>query len=392
MIGSSKKNTDIMYSSIMLIALGVLLQSYFTYINIILVSITLFITGVNLCNKKITKANTLLFVACCICAVICFCYGQSVGYQMSAKKIIYFIYFWGLYYNLIYNNKSFIRYIETNLSVLKIIVILWSMIVGVTIFIPQCYATVNTWGEYKYFFSIVQEGGSRLGEDAVMIMAIILILSLWGSAKKYFVFVIVPTYTVIMCGSRLYLLFGVVEILIILYVLINNEKKFILLSISTVVSVFGLSYATALGAKITAKQYTSSSIHNKYDTISSGRFTPIIRGVKSFFNLQSLNKIFGNGYGFIEEVTFNWVFNDFIEITLIYGLLGLFCYLYIVRKTMTYMRKTSLPFYMKAMIFCTYFVAASFALFYRSIAYVTAFFITVAVLGGYVTGKNDEEI
>lgn len=300
---------------------------------------------------------------------------------ISQKNNIFHL-FWALYYNLIINNATFIRYLKTNLKFIEFIVITWSIIVGITIFIPGCYSTADTWGDYKYFFSIISEGGSRLGSDAVMIIALILILIIFDSAKiTKCVFLIVPMYTVIMCGSRLYLFFGMIEMLICLYFVISNEKKFILISIPTCLALIFVSLVTSLGAKIAAKQYTSSSVHNKYDTISSGRFSPILRGVKAFYDSNLFNKIFGNGFAFIEEVTHNWVFNDFIEIGLIYGLVGLLCYLYIMRKSLLHMSKSSISFYMKVTVVCTWLVAAFFALFYRTVAYTIAFFITVAILG-----------
>lgn len=353
------------YNFIFLIVLGTLFQSYLVAVNIILVFLTILFTVIYVIKYKIDRRNLVIFTIGIFCCGCCWGLGKYNDYSLSPKKIIYYLYFLILYFNVIERHRELENYIKTNKHFLDMIIIVWNVVVGISALCPSCYGCPDNWGNYNYFFSIVKEGGARLGSCAYLLITIILVQISFFKKKRYIAALIIPLYTMIACGSRTYLIICIMECIIILFVYCDNKYIFELASALFTAIVIIIAKSTTLGAKMESVKWDENSLHNIYDTFSNGRFSPVFKGIDAFIEEPVLNKVFGNGWGYIEEVLLDWVFNDFIEICLIYGLIGLTLYIYCIKRSFNLLHYSKIPWYIKIIQLTLWFGMAFWGLYYR---------------------------
>ena len=110
------------------------------------------------------------------------------------------------------------RYIEK-------IVQLWSVIVGISIFMPSSYVINKAWGSGRYFVSITGDS-FRLAPTCLMIVTLVLGLYCLTKSKKYLFYTIIPMYGFLMCGSRTYLGIGLLVVLAFWYIYCEKKRYF----------------------------------------------------------------------------------------------------------------------------------------------------------------------
>ena len=220
------------------------------------------------------------------------------------------------------------RYIEK-------IVQLWSVIVGISIFMPSSYVINKAWGSGRYFVSITGDS-FRLAPTCLMIVTLVLGLYCLTKSKKYLflhhysnvwlfdVWFKNLSWNRTVSGSCF---FGI-------YIVRKTVLLFFSYSISDTNGVLILN--SAAGSKIAATTYTTNSFFDKWGTITNGRTVFWNLDLKYFFKENILNQLLGCGFNFDYQITkrfytaAHWAYNDFISVLLNFGYIGLGIYIYSV--------------------------------------------------------------
>ena len=297
-------------------------------------------------------------------------FSKNLSFADGFDRVLYFLLM--VYVYTVFSNipEIFLQYVKKDFVFVNAVIDIWTVLVGISVFIPSCYKSSfgEGWGDASYFFSWTVEGGNRLGALTTLILAIELYLLVLTKKRKYFAYMIIPIYTLLMCGNRSYFITGVAIVVVAYYVFLDNKKLFVktIIPVSIIGTIVVLN--SALADKFLATQYNlNTSVLGKYDVISNGRFTPIVMCVRYFIESPLINKLFGNGFGFIESSIQTWSFNDIVDLGITYGILGLIVYFKCVYEMTKVLIKSQIPVYLKFLGFLAYFIPAMVGLYYRSI-------------------------
>lgn len=210
-------------------------------------------------------------------------------------------------------NKSYVR------TMMKI----WTVIVGISIFIPTCYYVKE--GGTRFFGSFARTI-FRLGPSALFIMSIVAVSMTIYNRKKDIKYAIVPMYCFFMGSSRTYLLVGLLVFVVLWYWYCQKKKYFYLSLIPLVIAALVVVFNTSIGDKI---MYTLDK--NQYGDfwfrITSSRSLIWNLDIKAWKQEGILNRIFGSGFFFTHFVAGLWSHNDFIELLCSVGIFGLVSFL-----------------------------------------------------------------
>lgn len=381
---------EITYLSMVFMTLTTLFQGYISIANQILV---LLVTAAMFCSAfydGVQKKKIVIIMIVAFCCMIAFSRGQLAGHIYGLRRLLNFPFLVFVYFAIVWQKKKCLIFFKKKKRWVDYILKLWLLAVGISIFIPNCYDKTQGWGSFKYFYSFTKEGGARLGSVTLLVMAILLAQMAVHQQKRYFYWFLIPMYSIIMCGSRIYLAMGMIEFMIAFWFYLDNKKKFWLLAIPVVVLLLIIAMNSSLGAKLESTRYTEYSIHNVYDTVSNGRFTPIVVGVNNFKEESWARKLIGNGYGFIEDETHNWAFNDVVDLGLVFGIIGLIVYFICIHKADKMLCKSYLPWYMKLAQWGCWFLVAMFGMYYRMTATVIAIPFSYFACYVWKREKNEE--
>lgn len=284
--------------------------------------------------------------------------------------------------------------LASNLTYIKYIVIIWNIIVGISALFPSSYVVNKTWGSGRYFVSIVGDP-FRLAPSGLMITTLVLVLFCFRKNKKDLVFLFIPMYTFLMCGSRTYLGVGLLVVLAFWYIYCEKKSLFYL-SLTPLVGIFiFLILHSAAWAKINSTVFSTSNYLGKLGTITNGRTIFWVIELQCFFRENILNQFLGCGFNYDYRVTemyyssAHWAHNDFISILLNFGYVGLIIYLISVWKLLKeFVFKVKLPFIVTVLIILIWFINAFFNMFYTYTCSMVCFPILLISLKQYYLEKR----
>lgn len=240
------------------------------------------------------------------------------------NSIIYYIN-WIIYVVVITTYKErFEGWITGKREYIYAIVKIWTVLVGVSIFIPSCYYIKE--GGARYFGSYCQSI-FRLGPTALFIATLAVIMIAAYNDRRAIGFTIIPLYCGLMGSSRTYLFVIGLTVLLALYLFSPSKKQFFTILIPVGV-VTGVIYG---GSSIAQKvAYTRSDSHygDFWFRITSSRNVIWISIIDAFNRLPVSGRLFGGGYNFSSDLIGHYAHNDFIEILATHGYVGLSLYLF----------------------------------------------------------------
>lgn len=214
--------------------------------------------------------------------------------------------------DVLYRNKKFVLFI----------IRCWTIIVGISIFLPSSYY-VKEGGSY-YFGSFC---GTifRLGPAALFIMSLSLLSMIFYHRKIDIIYQVIPLYCVFMGSSRTYLISGLCIFIIAWYCYVGNRKKFWISFIPIALIGIFIIFNSSIGEKI---RYTldDSQYGDFWFRVTSSRSEFWAVDINGWLSQGIINKLFGSGIFFTENLTGIWAHNDFIEILCGFGLVGLILY------------------------------------------------------------------
>lgn len=287
---------------------------------------------------------------------------QTQFNYLNFNLIFYFPFLILFTYYVIDNKDTVIEWLVFHKSFVNFVLIIWTLIVGVSIFIPSCY-NVKEAGEL-YFGSFA---GTifRLGPAAFFIQALALVgMAIYGN-KKYLLYMLVPMYCFLMGSSRTYFVIGTCLFIIAWYWFGVSKKVFYLTVIPLgLLSIFFL-INSSLGVKIL---YTLDP--NQYGDfwfrVTSSRSMFWAKDIQAWSIQPFMNRLFGCGLDFTNRVTGLWAHNDFIEVLCSLGILGLIVYCGCIYMLIKYCvpRGSGIPLTIRLMIVLAWLFNACFNMHY----------------------------
>ena len=245
---------------------------------------------------------------------------------VHVNMLFYFL-LWVLIYVFFSKGKDkILKILEKSDAYINSVLWVWTILVGVSAFIPFCY-------DGNYFVSFA--GNSfRLMPSVLIITALAMYMAVSRGRKKYNLFLILPTYEAFMNHSRTY--FGVYFLFLLMYVYMEfkSKKVFFVMMIPVGAILIGLMMATGIADKIVATMYTESSYFDFWGTITSGRTIFWKHDMEAFFELPIWQQFVGNGFNFVYDVNRKnfaeiWAHNDIINILMNFGYIGALIYCWV---------------------------------------------------------------
>lgn len=375
------------YKLLVLIVLGTLFQSYLKYINIFLVLGCISLIIVDLLKNRVAKSNVVILFSVITVFAIALFNTEMANLSYIKDRGIYYIFIILVCMKYFSAPDEFVDYFRKDAIFVDRVIKLWNFLVFISIFNPHFYKSldeISGWGSEKFFFSYTAEGGARLAADCCMYMAIVLIRYIITEKKRYLLYLLVPTYTLITSGSRIYLIVCMCIMVMAFYVYLGDDVKFWLLIVPFMLMAVVVVLNSSMGDKFKAVQDADRiAVMGKLDAFSNGRFKPIKLCVQFFSEIPIINKVFGNGFGVIETTVKTWSFNDFVELLITYGVSGLVIYVYCMVNTIKSVLKSKLPLYIKLLPAASWFAVAMISMFFRTTTTVLCFVIFCGACRAY---------
>lgn len=286
----------------------------------------------------------------------------STKFPLGNYNLLAYFPFFLLYtYFMCDNRERVIRWFSRNRRFVSAIMMVWSVLAGISVFVPGCYQVRE--GGRLYFGSFCKDI-FRLGPSAVFIQ-ILTILSLALHGKKRGIgYMILPMYCYLMGSSRTYLVIGFLLLVIAWYMVCSKKAVFwgTILPLSLLMLL--LVTISAMGDKI-AYTLDDTQYGDFWFRITSSRSRLWTQYLKAWMDVPIQNKLFGNDLEFTYDVAQRWAHNDFIELLCSFGILGLLQYLYAVR--LLYKRSyggVRMPFFVRMCVWLVWLFNAFFNMHY----------------------------
>lgn len=290
---------------------------------------------------------------------------------------------------MIDGKDNFLACLTRNKNFILGVIRLWSIIVGISIFIPGCYY-IKEGGSY-YFGSFA---GSifRLGPSALFIASLTLLSMALYKRRKDFVYILIPMYCFFMGSSRTYLISGLCLFLIGWYWFVGNKTRFVLTFIPILVIVFIIAANTSIWDKILFT-LDENQYGDFWFRITSSRSEFWVTDLEGWASQDWPHKIFGCGIFYTIQLTGLWAHNDFIELLCSFGLIGLieYCLLQIVLIRQFSCRKNKVPFLITLCAVICWLFNAFFNMYYTYFCSMLSYPILLIAIQVYYKQKEDEK-
>lgn len=368
-------------SLLLFLPITTLLQAYVPIINRIFFFCVILLLVLIAMPSTYSKWEYLALIGIAVSVVVPIF--MTRGAPESINLYFYFPFF--VLFSLFVSKKF--RYIfsfcENNHTYIKKIVTVWNLIVFISLFFDVSY--VNG------YFTSFTGNAFRSATAASFILSLVLILSI--KDKKCALYSIVPMYCVFSGGSRTYLAIGLAIMAVLLYIITPSTKSFwrwlIPAGIVAVIILLNSNIIKKIIDTLTVSQ--DDFYKDPLRKFTSGRSVFWEADLREFFNNSFLRQLLGNGHNFVYDVNEQyfgariWGHNDFINILLTHGYVGLICYLYFyIKMFRTCTTSLKLPWYINALLVFIWLFNAFFNMFYTYVCASASYpFILIAVSMAY---------
>ena len=385
------KWTDLYLRIIFLFPLFTLIQSYINFVNKIIFFFLFVVQFILFIKNGIQKSSFYRIVIVFVLETIALL--NTVFPLYNLNDIFYLPYLIIYFEYIIYNKQDMLTGLKRNMNFIKTLIYLWTGLVLISIFLPNSYG--SEWGDGRYFQSFA---GSpfRLGPAALFIMVLVLAVMILENRRKFIVWAIVPMFCFFSGGSRIYFGIGVLLFIIVWYKFFYDKTKFWMSLIPIAVLGILLFFQSSIWDKVIATSYTEDSYFDFWGTVTSSRSIFWIADINAFNDLKVFNRIVGNGFNFVYDVNYQavksriWAHNDFIQVLMTYGYVGLIVYIYSVYrlfKNMTRVERHSKV--LLCIVFAIWLLNAFFNMFYTYFCSMLCFPILMILLTSEISiNKN----
>ena len=332
MTNNKKLNiNELIFKLIMLFPIAGVLERvvFLSNINKILIALTILLLGLKTISQNIKRRDILILIS-----MIIVYFGAFINTTKALDNFndIFYLGIWILFFIWIKANFSEVKeMINRQEDYIYKIIVIWNVIVFISLFFKSSY--YNTWGGNDGYFKSFSGGEHRLAATCIFIIALDWIIVQKRKDKKYLLWVVIPFISIYLSGARTYLVIVLIFAICIYKQLCQSSRKFYLTVIPLMaLMVLAISF-TPMWSKFEVT--FQEGYWGWMGTITSGRSVFWAADIEAYKDLDIVRKIVGNGYNFIYDVnakatgTRIWAHNDFINILLTNGMLGVLCYLYV---------------------------------------------------------------
>lgn len=391
----STKTERIYFKLLLLFPIFTLFQSisYLGWINkVLLVGVIVLQLSIQFKHFRIKKK---WFGLLCVLLLVHIYALLQTEFPLYNSNMLFYFGFWMLLVLYFLDFSDSVTYaLIANQSYIRYIVVVWNIIIGITALMPSSYVINKAWDSGRYFVSIAGDP-FRLAPSCLMITTLIFVLFCFTKKRRDLVFLIIPMYSFLMCGSRTYLGVGLLVVLAFWYVYCEKKSLFYLSLIPLVALFIFLVFNSAAGSKIAATSYSSSSYFDKWGTITNGRTVFWAIDLRCFFEENLLNQLLGCGFNYDYRVTAmyyssaHWAHNDFISILLNFGYVGFAIYLFSIWKLLrTLLLNTKIPILVSGLIVLVWLINAFFNMFYTYMCSMVCYPILLITLKHYYLERS----
>lgn len=355
--------TDLLVKLILLFPATTLLQHHIGILNKLL----FFLVLVVLFSVSVVKTRPLLYSLCiCILWLFSMAVTPFAALKLNLNMAFYYI-FLVLYMVLVLSEQEKLwTCLIRNRRYIFYVVLLYTLVVTVSIFLPSSYAksTVGGWGDEAYFNSI-SGSPNRVGPASVFIVVLIIFLIRTGSHWSVAAFALPQLYVFLMGGSRTYFVVGICALVILFYVMIPQKKWFYLSLIPVAFIGVILVLNSNMMQKFAATFQQGLSQKEFWRRLTNTRSIFWVEQLKLFFATPWYKQLLGNGINFTTHQYGLWAHSDFIEILCSYGYVGLANYIGLMIYTIrTFLKGTKRHFFIKCVCVFIWFFNAFINFFY----------------------------
>lgn len=272
--------------------------------------------------KKCTISDCLLVIVYSSMFIVS-CMNINPDYFYS--NLLFFFPLWYLY--LVYSGRRFNQFIvqgvKRNLNFIKYVIIIWCLSVIISIPFSSSYV--------DFQFRSFTQGPFRLAPTALMIAILIWIYACEKGNKLFLLLIIIPFLAIAFSGCRSYTIVMLTFLFYVYYGFCNNKIYFLISIVPVIIGVvFGLS-KTSFFTKFDVA-LNNPYVTNKLTALTSGRSMMWEYALWDFGNANWFVKLFGGGITHSYEIFYEmngsviWAHNDFFEMLICHGIVGLFLY------------------------------------------------------------------
>ena len=305
-----------------------LFQPYIGWINRVTMGLALVLLLLSFLNQSSSFPIVALVFGMSFSWVVAMLF---TGSNVHSINDLFYFPFWVLFYCwVIKNRNTLVSDALQARSYINSILVIWTAIVFVSVFLPSSYDT--RWGGHRYFASITGDP-FRFIPTALLVISLAIFMALITHNRKYEIFFLMPLYGAFMSGARTY--FGLIVLITLcyLYIRIGKLSRFIPIAIVLIIGGLAVFPYTGLAGKLDAVQYSNDSYYDFWGTFTSGRTVFWRHHIEGFQTLPIWQRFVGNGFNYVYDLSSQilnksiWAHNDFINLILNFGFLGLFSYL-----------------------------------------------------------------
>lgn len=249
---------------------------------------------------------------------------------------LFYFWMWILLFIYLENNmKELTDLLYRNIRVLRTVIIIWTLLVVASIGYSNAF--YYEWGSSTYFKSFA-DNAFRFATTCMFIIVLLGVYVNFKKDRKYLWLAMVPIVGVAASGSRTYL-FLVLLLFAPLYYKNVSKEVFWVTCIPVFLAIISIIVNSNMMDKFDYVNYVGV-INNKsfLSTFTSGRTDFWLLDLKAFFGCPFWNILFGNSITYSYEINSTYyttaiqAHNDYINVLISYGLIGLCVYLVVFLK------------------------------------------------------------
>lgn len=280
------------------------------------------------CRRRQASSAFLILSLMALVHVIAF------AFPVSPKEGIatYFTFaFWVLFWLYVGNNRDEFLAASRSLEAgLRSALVIWTVVTAASFFIPACYKI--GWGGERYFTSFTTDSFEIAPVALFMLALDVLLYRFNGCKRDALLFSLVPLMCVFAAGTRTYLIVVLIEFVVLLRLLIENKGRFYLTLCVCLAAFVLIASVTSIGQKFASATIESNDINVVLTVFTNGRSDFWAIDFDAFLHGSVFEIFFGHGFSFVYELNQNeigmrlYAHNDFINILLNFGTVGLIIY------------------------------------------------------------------
>ena len=365
-----------------LYAIGTVLPAI-PYFNVVLAALGIVSIFISFVTEKMSLGKWILLLSCTAGTIVAFAFTKEEIFVTN--EIAYYIIF-GFYVLYFLNSMDKLpTYIERYKKYMLFICSLWHVVVLISIPFP------SSWNG-KIFQSFAGDT-FRLAPSAMLIMGISLLFVVYFK-KKYVGFSFLPFLSIILGSSRTYMAVGLALMVLILYFSIRRRITYL-----GVLLVFGVAALVIIMNSAMGDKILGGFEHNEYldplAQFTSGRSNFWKDNLDAFAAQPWHNKLLGCGYNFVRQQSVTdlrpqgiWAHNDFIQVLLTFGYVGLATYLCLVVALFKRIFTRKVPFVVKFSMLFIWFFNAMFNMVYTYMCATISLYLMVMAIEMYYQKKE----